>query len=495
MQILNELTTSLSKEEVRYFKLFLSKYTTGDARKDEGLFDYMRKAADNYSDDVAMGKLYADGNTSAFYRLKNRVISNLSKSLVLQYIDEDDNIAYQYLQMAKFCLGKRLFQPALYYLKRAEKQSATIENFELLDIIYGEYIRLSREVSGIDPESYIEKRRTNSERLSELRRIDDIVSVVSHKLKLGQNFSAGQEPVVKLLEKITKTYSANNPAVESSPRLMVGMFRAVTQILLQKHDYLALEQYVADAEIKFTGMQLFAKGYKEMYLQMLVYRINALLKMRNFDKAKQLAKTLQAALTGGSGGPGLSYTNFFNKYIFFYYNAMVNIYSETDIDKAIKEIEFMQTQTNLKKLDFYALFVPLNLAILWYGKENYRQSVKYFNELYQTDGYAKSAADLQLKIAVAELIVRFEMADFDYLQYRIAQVRKTFKEQLKQANYTREKEFLAIVSDLTETPLLKSNKKLMARIEAFIKTPEAADGQVISYTQWLAAKSGLSVGA
>jgi hypothetical protein len=259
---------------------------------------------------------------------------------------------------------------------------------------------------------------------------------------------------------------------------------------LQKHDYLALEQYVADAQNNFIRLGLFAKGHKEMYLQMLVYRINALLKLRNFDEAKTLAKTLKDALSGGTGGPGISYTNFFNKYIFFYYNAMVNIYSETDIDKAIKEIEFMQTQTNLKKLDFYALFVPLNLAILWFGKQNYRQSVRYFNELYQTEGYTKSATDLQLKIAVAELIVRYETNDFDYLQYRLNQVRKTFKELLKQEPYAREKEFMAILSDLMESPILKSNKKLLVRINNFVATPEATDGQVISYTDWLHEKIG-----
>lgn len=490
MQILNELVVSLSKEEARYFKLFISKYATDDARKDETLFDYIRKSGDGYSDDAIITKLYGKGNPSAFYRLKNRLIGLLSQSLVLQYIDENDNIAYQHLQIARHCLGKRLFQPALYFLKKAEKQAEVIENYELLDIVYGEYIRLSREVTGIDPESYIEKRKANQERLTELRRIDDIVAVVSHRLKLSQNFSVGREPVVKLLEKITKTYSANNTAIETSPRLMVGMFRAVTQILLQKHDYLALEQYVADAQNNFIRLGLFAKGHKEMYLQMLVYRINALLKLRNFDEAKTLAKTLKDALSGGTGGPGISYTNFFNKYIFFYYNAMVNIYSETDIDKAIKEIEFMQTQTNLKKLDFYALFVPLNLAILWFGKQNYRQSVRYFNELYQTEGYTKSATDLQLKIAVAELIVRYETNDFDYLQYRLNQVRKTFKELLKQEPYAREKEFMAILSDLMESPILKSNKKLLVRINNFVATPEATDGQVISYTDWLHEKIG-----
>lgn len=480
MQILNELVASLSKEELRYFKLFMLRYATDNSRKDEALLEYMRKAGDEYDDDAISNKLYPTGEKAAFYRLKNRLLADLSKSLVLQYADDDDNPAFRQLMLARHCIGKRLFKPALYFLKKAEKQSEALENYELLDIIYGEYIRVSREVTTVNPEEYIEKRRLNLDKLTELRRIDDIVAVVSHRLKLSQNFSAEKEPVMKLLEKVTKTYSANNAAIETSPRLMVGMFRAVTQILLQKHDYVALEQYVADAEGKFTKLDLFRKGHKEMYMQMLVYRINALLKLRKFEKAAGIAQTLKLALTIDA-----LYTNFFNKYIFFYYNAMVNIYSETDIDKAIAEIENMQTQTNLKKLDFYALFVPLNLAILWFGKGNYRQSVRYFNELYHDDAFAKSATDLQLKISVAELMVRYELQDFDYLQYRINQVRKSYRELLKANAYSREKEFLAILNEVIETPLIKSNKKLQDRIVAFIKDKENADGQIISYNSWL----------
>jgi hypothetical protein len=47
---------------------------------------------------------------------------------------------------------------------------------------------------------------------------------------------------------------------------------------------------------------------------------------------------------------------------------------------------------------------------------------------------------------------------------------------------------MEIVSALTENPILKNNKKLLTRIDNFIKTPETTDGQVISYTEWLIEK-------
>lgn len=480
MKILNELVASMTKDEVRFFKLYQARYQTAADRKDEAYFDYVRQAEDEYDEEYIVKKLYGKTDKNTFFRLKNRLLADLGKNLVFQHFDDADAAAYIQLLLAKQCLRKRLFNPAFHFLKKAEREAETVENFELLDIIYGDYIRLSHEVFTIDPEVYIEKRKNNLNRLNELRKIDDIVAVVTHKLKRSQNFSPGGENVVKVLEKVIKTHSGNT-AVAQSPRLMVGTFRAVSQTLIQRHDYYGLEQYVADAQKKFAQADLFTKGYAEMHLQMLTYRANALVKLQRFNDAKAIAEELNKLITSAK------YHSWFAKYAFFYYNTLVNIYSETDIDKAIALIEQMQTQTSLKNLDFYALFVPLNLAILWFGKGNYRASVRYFNELYHDEAFQKSAVDLQLKVSVAELMARYEMGDFDYLVHRAKQVRKTYKDLLAEPAFEREKEFVAILELLTQNPIPKNNEKLVARVKKFAQQPEA-DNQVMHYNNWLKQK-------
>lgn len=478
MKILNELVASMTKDEVRFFKMYQARYQTGFDRKDEAYFDYVRQTADEYDEEYIVKKLYGKDDKNSFFRLKNRLLADLGKNLVFQHFDDIDAPAYIQLLLAKQCLRKRLFKPAAHFLKKAEKVAEDFENFELLDIIYGDYIRLSHEVFTIDPEVYIDKRKENMLRLSELRKIDDIVALVAHKLKRSQNFSQTGENVVKLLEKVIKTHSGQ---AEQSPRLMVGTFRAVSQILIQKHDYFGLDQYVADAHKKFLQADLFNKGYAEMNLQMLTYRANALVKLKRFDEAGAIAEELNKLITSAK------YNNWFAKYAFFYYNTLVNIYSETDIDKAIDLIEQMQNQTNLKSLDFYALFVPLNLAILWFGKGNYRSSIRYFNELYHTEVFEKSATDLQLKISVAELMARYELGDFDYLQHRTKQVRKTYKDLLAEHNFERDKEFIAILEMLMQSPIPKSNDKLLAKAKKFLQLP-VTDNQVMDYNDWLKQK-------
>ncbi len=480
MKILNELVASMTKEEVRFFKLYLTRYQTGFDRKDETYFDYMRQQGEEYDEDTILKKLYGREDKNSFFRLKNRLLTELGKNLVFQHFDEGDVSAYVQLLLAKQCLRKRLFKPAFHFLKKAEKEAEEYENYELLDIIYGDYIRLSHEVFTIDPEVFIDKRKVNLARLNELRKIDDIVALVTHKLKRSQNFSPGGENVVKMLEKVIKSHSGTG-GVEDSPRLMVGTFRAVSQILIQRHDYYGLDQYVADAQNKFSGADLFNKSHPEMQLQMLTYRANALVKLKRFDEAKTIAEALYKHITSAK------YNNWFAKYAFFYYNTLVNIYSETDIDRAIDLIEQMQTQTNLKQLDFYALFVPLNLAILWFGKANYRIAVRYFNELYHNEAFVKSSDDLQLKVSIAELMARYELGDFDYLTHRTKQVRKNYKEMLAQASFEREKEFVAILELLTQNPIPKNNDKLVSRVKKFVAQPEA-DNQVMAYNDWLKQK-------
>lgn len=58
MDILNQLINGLNKEEVRFFKMYINRFEKTENRKDVQLFDYIRKSADRFSDDIIFKKLY-----------------------------------------------------------------------------------------------------------------------------------------------------------------------------------------------------------------------------------------------------------------------------------------------------------------------------------------------------------------------------------------------------------------------------------------------------
>ena len=252
MDILNKIVESMNKEQVRYFKLFLSRSHDREGRMDKMLFDYMRKSGEKYDEKKIVSQLYSGTNKNSFYRLRNRLLRDLNKSLMIQHFDDDESVYPHYLlALEKFYMSRNKIKIAHYFLKKAEEQLKKTENYEMLDIIYSDYIRLSHEMPSVNPENYIKLRSENQERIRQLRDIDDILAVVSHKMKMTQNFSSDENPVLSLLQKTVKKY----PLKDSSAPLrdlaywleksITERISAVQQLRNQHHGNRARLQRVA----------------------------------------------------------------------------------------------------------------------------------------------------------------------------------------------------------------------------------------------------------
>ena len=251
MSILQQLVAGMNKEQIRFFKLFAGRTMTPDDRKDILLFDYIRKSGEQYQDEKIFRKLYSTADKNAFYRLKHRLLSDLNKSFSIQHFEDDDFIyTCHMLALYKYFADNNKLKEAEYYLKKAKNRAKSLESFELLDIIYGEYIRLSQETLHINPEGYIEQRRENQKQIHELRAIDDLLAVVTYRLKTTQNFSPEKNPLLDLLKKTTDDFVQDRD-LKKSPTLRFRVYRAVSQVLLQRHDYKPLEQYLLNIYKEF----------------------------------------------------------------------------------------------------------------------------------------------------------------------------------------------------------------------------------------------------
>nr|MBP9152533.1 hypothetical protein [Flavobacteriales bacterium] len=177
MDTLNQMVLGLNKEEIRFYKIYSSRIASNQPRKDIELFDLIRKEREFFDEDAACDRFYPDGNKNPYYRLKNRLKSDLSKSLMVQHFeDEDVAQAINLYNLARHYISRNLYPLAEHFLGKAEKRALTLENLELLDLIYTEFIRLSQEMLSINPETYILKRQENESRLKSIRQIDDILA-------------------------------------------------------------------------------------------------------------------------------------------------------------------------------------------------------------------------------------------------------------------------------------------------------------------------------
>ncbi len=484
MKTLNSLVDSMNKEEVRHLKLYLNRTSSKGARKDEMLFNYIRKAQENYDEERIQQKLYKAEDKNAFYRLKNRLTEDISKSLTLQYFhhSEGNTVLYN-VALSRHFQQKRQYRLAFHYLNKAEKKANGILGYELLDLIYSDFIKLSHESLSVNPEEYIEKRKKNRSHLNQLQEIDDILAALIYRIKTSQNFSEKNYQIIDLLQKTVDDFS-NTPNIEQSPVLRLKIYQSVSRILLQQHDYKSLEEYLLKTLTEFTKESLFDKTNHDTKLQMLTYLANTLNKNNKQEESLKYTAMLKESMTEFGGF-------LHDKYLLYYYNALVLNYKDIDKNKAIEILHEARENAIIRKTPLNMVIIYLQLALQYFDIKSFKQANKNIVRLKIDDGYKSLDKAFQLKINISELIIRYEMEDSDYVEYLIPQVRKEFKELLLDSNYERQKTILEVIERIIYVDRLEKDEQLMAKVNYIIGTmtfEEAADIDLINYNEWLSGK-------
>ncbi len=477
----------MNKEEVRNFKLWIHSTNSHEARKDVLLFDYARKAGDKYDEDHIFKKLYGSGDKNSFYRLKNRLQEDLGYNLCLLHFGKHEaNNLFLWLSLYQIFTTRNQPQLAFYFLKKAEKRAYSNENFEMLDIIYAGFVKLSADLASINPEEYIERRKENAIKLNKIRETDQTLAAVTYRLKLSQNYGKRDAGLLKLLDTTIKEF-ANDEAIRSSKTFQMRVFRAVSQILIQNHNFPELEKFSLNTYHKFLHEKWFDKTNHETKLQMLVYIINSTFKNRKFVESLDYAETLGEEMS--------AYNNqYYDKYLFFYYNSLVINYAQIDFGRGLKALDEMEREIKGKKNAYYEFFILLNKATLLFFQKKHNEAIRNLVRLYGNDHYKKADMGFKLKIAAAECIMQYESGDKDMVYKRVEQVIKQFRQPLKADDFKRERFILKLIPSLTAIAKLQEHKKLFSEVKKFVSAPvkgSTEDGEVLRYRAWLAPKVGI----
>ncbi len=480
MDILQIIISSMNKEEVRFFKLFEAGMTSDD-RKDLQLFNFIRTNGAEYDENKIFSKLYGKGNKNPFYRLKNRLLNDVARSMHLQHFEKEENIsAMNMLALAHLFLLKNNPAIAEYFLKRAENKARKSSSLELLDIIYGEYIKLSQEKTAINPEEYIRKRKLNREKIETLRQIDDILAIVTYQLRITQNFKPGKNPVLDLLQNAVNKISKDK-ALLRSPELRFRLYHSVSQILLQKRDYNALENYLLNIYHDFEKEKLFVRSNHDTKLQLLTYLVNALFKNGKYRESLRYAQLLRKNMED-------FHHLLYDKYFFFYYNSLVINYSKLDPQKAISILEDLKENSKIKSHVFYMVFVYLNLVVLHFDLKDYKTAIRNLNRLYLLNDYKTTDISIRFRIAMAELIIRYELKDFELLEFKINRAQKEFRSYLALEENEKDRKFIRLLRKIINSAGFRQDKKLIEQVRNFTKLypdDETDDIELISYSSWL----------
>jgi predicted negative regulator of RcsB-dependent stress response len=481
MDILNQIITSLTKEEIRYFKLYLNRISLSGDRKDENLFDYMRKSGEAYKEEFIFKKLYTGTDKNSFYRLKNRLLEDLGSNLTNMHTDKSDtNYLLLQLSLYQIFIMRDNLKVAMFYLKRAERKALATENFELLDIIYSSYIKLSNNTAEISPEEYIRKQIENAEKLNRIRAIDQTLAAVSYRLKTTQTFERKPTAVLQMLEATIKEFGGD-ASLRKSKSFQTRLYRLVSQQFLQTHNYKQLERYMVITIQAFEDEGWFDKTNHDTKLQMMVYLANALFKNEKYQESLEVAKKLGEEIQAYQQ---LHYA----KYVFYYYNTLYINYAATNIANAIKALDDLDKVMKQLKNSYYEQFILLNKATLLFEQKKFNDAIKQLVRLYVNDSYKNTSDSFKLKVVVAEMIMEHEIGDTNSFNKRLGQVRKDFGTQLNQRQNGRDKQFLKILELMGNNPAWKTTPKYTKIIQKFADNKAGVEGEeseLLNYRNWL----------
>lgn len=480
MDVLREIVGLMAKEELRAFKLYAKRTDSNAERKDLILFDYIRTSGEDYDEEEIISKLYPDGPRNSFHRLKSRLQTEILKSQMVLSVDNDEFHRLHFLMNTiHFYSRQGATSLVHHFLRKAERLAIKIDHYEILDVIYNEYIKLAQVEISINPTSYIEKRRANANLINRLRDIDDILATVSYRLKSTQNLGPKDDSIIELLSKTVREFTQEPEAI-SNPKLRIRLYEAVSKALIENRDFKTLEEYLVNTIAEFNEAGLFTKQTHGLKLQMQAYLVNAMHKNGKYEESLEEAARLKREM--------IKFDKVHHEqYLFFWYNSQVINYFVLDTNKAIEVLLSMKKEKSIMKSSFFTLFVFMNLSLAYYMLGEYKKALKQLVGTYTLDGFKVSGVGLRLRLSIAELIIRYRLEDIDTMEHRAEQVKKDFATELGMKMYQRDALMLTLMLSSLKVIDAHKDKKLVSMGKKVLKLnqSEAKEEELVDYDEFV----------
>lgn len=484
---LTELINALNKEEIRNFKLYSSRINnSGDGEsKTILLFDLIK--SQNYDEfgNELVEKVYPKGNKNAFYRLKNRLISDIEQSLLLLNRNKDQRFkVYNTIQLSQIFRYKSEYEQSFNYLKKAEKLAIKYHFQDVLDSIYTEILSLASDYYLIDPKIYIDKKQQNFNDLGKKQDIENLLSTVNYRLQ-NSNYSDRESDIHKIVEDLISELKIRKETTDDI-QVRFRIFKLVSTNYVQNRKMDVLEEYLIDGYNGFMEENYFDDiQFEEIFWVLHWISQSLLINNKKLEEANLYITKLEEALEKQGG-------KFKNKHIWRFHVLKVSYYHGIhDFESCVNLLNEIKENDEYTGTNFYDIGVNFNLAISYYRSNQLQSAMDNIAPLIVSGSTKKLHFSFQLSIAIVDVILHYENNDFNYVLYKINEIKRIFRTHLKDEKFDREREFLQIVrtivnkgNDFNEP---KIADKINAYIEKYKKTP-TGEAEGIYYPVWLESK-------
>lgn len=488
MDILEQIIENLTSDEVRRFKILSNRFKADDEKKLIVLFDAIR--AGNYAtvEEEMVTQLYGDmshNSKNNYYRLRNKLLNNLEKSLLFYHFNYKNTLeAYSTLQLALLLEERGLYKETHYYLKKAERVATKYDQFNILEVIYDEMIRLASKDVEMEVETILKNRKANFTKIEMTRLSSEVLGVITQQLK-KRNFSRNtkkSDSVIALLEE-TKTRLESHKEIFQSASGKILIFRTVSAILQQKAAYPELNKYVKETFDDFEENKLFSKENHATRLLMRIWRINCLWIMLKVKEAKTEIDALEEDLA-------MYKRQNFNEYALYFYTSKVNNQKmRGDLEGAGNTLKEAMQIKEITQSSLNELILMISLADQYFCQHLYSHALEVIHKINAHAKYEKLDEEMRFYLIIFEMVVSYESHNYGLVDNLYQKLKSNYKPLLKDDNYEKANRFVDILLRMNQAALEGKKTFLKSAYKNFLEFPssEISSNQIIFYELYLQA--------
>lgn len=461
MDILENVIFSLTSDEVRRFKILSNRFKADDEKKLIILFDTIRSEKYAGEEHLIVEELYEESTSKTrnrYYRLRNKLLENIEKSLVFYHFKYKDSIhAYYDIQLAIMFRERGTYQLALYFLKKAERKANDLDQFNILEQIYQEYTQLAIKDIEINIEEIIERRKANLEKVQIQRRNTEAIALITQKLKKS-NFSKEKASVLELLEK-TRKHIEKSAEIFHSTEGKIQIFRTISTLLHQKDAFKQLVDYTKKTISEFETENLFNNDNHSDRLMMRLWLVNSLFKVQRFKEAEEELKVFEKEMQL------YRRQNYFT-YLFHFLNTRINVAKCLgDLETAGKLINDGLKTKELRADPSHEIFLMRSLADLQFLQGSPGAAAQTVLAIKKLAGYRLLDPNACLYLDIFEMVVNLEAGNFAFIDTNFKGIKKAHKALLKDPQNERVLFFFELLD--------RMNKAAEKGKQIFLKQPLA----------------------
>lgn len=488
MDILERIIENLTSDEVRRFKILSNRFKADEEKKLLILFDAIRAGDFKSTEPKVVTQFYGDTSPksrNSYYRLRNKLLSNLEKSLLFYHFNYKNSIeSYSNIQLSILLRERGLYREAYYNLRKAEKVAQAYDQFNVLEVIYDEMVKLAAKVE-VDIEKVIERRKENLKKIEILRANSEILGMVTQQLS-RRNYARSKKThsVIEMLEQI-KTRLEEHADIFHSMSGQIMIMKTVASILIQKSAYRELALYCQKTFEELDKAKGFNRENHPSRLMLRIWRVNSLQKLLDIPAAEKEVAALRKDLN-------LYQRQNFNEYAFHYYAAKVyNLKLSGRLTEAAKVLDEAFTHKEILQDDSLELFLLISRADQYFSQEAYDECLQIITSIKTHTAFQLLDRELKFYAHVFEVVTQYEAGHHLEVTKGSRSLRKKFKDLLKDEFYAKARKFLDLIHRLNEAALTGKRVFIKAAYKNFVKEfprTEIGDNQIILYEVYLRSK-------